>query len=177
MNLRDAREFYLNKKYKEIYVPTLVDADVINITCPAKEDLKNDNDLYHVASAEQGFIQLLKDGFPLNGKYFSISSCYRPADKNKGELYLEWFLKLELFDSIPKNYSFLLLDARKLYSEYLKTNPDLITIQPTSIGLDLVYNKIEIGSYGKRNIVINNKHFEFAYGTGFVPFRLNKAKK
>lgn len=194
VNLRWAANFYSFRGYEEVYVPTLVNKDIINSTCPVPEDMKTGDDFYHVASAEQGFIQMLYEGWKPEGSYFSMTACQRPYDKDRGELYQEWFIKLELFHSQKNKFFDLLGDARDCYSVYFGVPPNQIDIQHTNIGLDLYYKDVEIGSYGMRTVCFEKdinlpynhdeedpshkviETYSFAYGTGFVPYRLSKIK-
>jgi len=173
MDLAKARDFYTSKGYKLINVPTLVEADVINATCPPWGDFRSGSDLYHVASAEQGFVQLLKDGVPLyEPKYQAITACHRPSDKDRGEYYQEWFLKLELFTmALPEGWKYLMEDAKECYTSHLGYEPGVVQ---TEIGFDLELCGIEIGSYGSRKVSFSGRDYHFHYGTGFVPFRLSK---
>ncbi len=179
MELVNVRDFYKSKGYIETYVPTFVENDVINSTCPPGGNLYNDSNLHHVASAEQGFIQLIKNGINLNGKYQTITACHRPLDKDRGELYQEWFIKLELFNSDSSKYKEIMSDAIECYTKFFGKSGLVWTLK-TDIGLDIILSvdhSYELGSYGERDIKINKKNILFSYGTGFVPYRLEKAKK
>lgn len=200
MNLFNARTFYTLRGYEYIDVPTLVGADAINSTIP--EESKVDTkpilppDLYHVASGEQGFIELwLENLLPKDKKLQTITACQRPFDKDRGELYQEWFIKLELYNPDKNSFIDMLKDARDCYSMYFNVAPSALEVVSTPLGLDLFYNGIEIGSYGSRTLTFKDtvtypvqkdaqddgfyettKTLSFSYGTGFVPFRLEKAR-
>lgn len=184
MDLFEVIEYYSNIGYKHISVPTMVEADVMNSTLPPSAILdkkpEGTKQLFHVASAEQSFIQMLKNGWkPKDIYYQAVSACHRPFDKNKGELYQEWFIKLELF-FYNTSYLDLLSDALDLYSKDLfgdEDNSSKINVVHTNIGHDLIVENIEIGSYGARHINVGGKYFEFSYGTGYVPFRVQKVKE
>lgn len=172
MDLASARTYYLQRKYTEAYVPTLVDGKIINATCPPHGDFRPEGQVFHVASAEQGFLQMLYDGFFLQGKHQTTTACQRPCDKDRGPLYKEWFLKLELYDSDPNNWEELLSEARELYSHSLNVPLEMVQIEETDLGKDLVCKGIEIGSYGIREAL----GYTWSYGTGFVPFRFGIVK-
>lgn len=190
MDLAKAKFYYQELGYVYTNVPTLVESVVINSTCPPGGDFRSGSDLYHVASGEQGFVQMIKDYHDcydrdlkeiLSKPLQTITACHRPSDRHKGDLYQEWFLKLELYNPDPKEYIKLLQDARSCYAVYFGVQLTEITIEPTPLGLDLMYKGVEIGSYGKREVsflhpALGSSSFSFSYGTGFVPYRLEKVK-
>lgn len=174
VELLEAVSFYRCKGYKSITVPTVVEGRVVNATCPPWGDFRPDHGLYHVASAEQSFLQMMEEGYDLLGLYQATTACHRPSDADRGELYQEWFLKLELYSSdVHQGEELLLTDARECYAKHLNVPLEEIEVVPTELGRDLVFNGVEVGSYGIRLNVLG-RH-SWAYGTGFVPFRLGKA--
>lgn len=166
-----ALNHYYLARYYPMTVPSVVDDDIIKLTIPNNIPVLPHLNQYYVGSAEQSFLQIIKDG-NINqlmlGKYFAITPCHRTGDI--GEYNQEIFLKIELF-SITHNYRYLLKDALEFYSEHINCH----TI-PTAIGEDIVSEDgIELGSYGQRTLIINGETVTYAYGTGLAEPRLSQA--
>ncbi len=155
-------------------VPQVVPAEIMNATKPA--DVPEISAGHHViASGEQGLLYMLTEGCMDDDPreicaYQCTTMCRRPHDANKGHMYLEWFLKVELMvvgTPVPEDILYSVLGAAAgLYTEILGDTPRVVS---TDEGLDLVYNTpdVEIGSYGIRSY----GDFQWVYGTGFVPYR------
>lgn len=166
-----AIKHYSGLKYVSIDVPLVVDLDVIEYTKPKdRSALLHPNGKAFVGSAEQSFLQLIKNGMIFPNKVFAITPCHRDESPNTrpDEIY-EIFLKGELFIQHPC-YEMLMDDAYHFFKSYTK-----IEIIETDIGHDIIHSKsgIELGSYGKRTVIINGDKVTYSYGTGFAEPRLS----
>lgn len=169
--------YLTDKGYEMIDVPFYVDKDVSSFTRPEfKKDYHHGNDTSHnvyVASGEQSFLQLIKDGILTSGKYITLTPCVRDEYLSElSDIKLKVFMKLELIsltDSLDKAKVLLnqiLFDMINFYTDYF--NITILPIDDTSI--DLVVNDIELASYGIRNY--NGQYY--VYGTGIALPRFNK---
>jgi len=169
--LMEALRFYSSKGYVPIDVPLVVDMDVSEHTKP-----KGVPELYHgkvgddhkvyIASAEQSFIQLHKEGKLPNGKYMAVTPCYRHERFTSNTHYL-MFMKLELIvvggitfgncDDIIENVAD---DAREFYSK----QGHYVTEWNNDNEIDLTNrHNVELGSYGYRRMLDGTG---YVYGTG-----------
>lgn len=101
--LDKAINFYEKRGYAYKEVPWVVSPEVLNITRPKSIPEMKESAL--VASGEQSFLQLIKDGFLHTGKYCCVTPCYRPYDKDSSYYHKEQFIKLELID-FTQNFHF-----------------------------------------------------------------------
>lgn len=172
LKIAAAIEFYKGAGYRYIETPWVVDQDIIDITCPQERfSLKTgDHTTALVGSAEQGFLQLLKDGklWPYT-KYMSAGPCFRVEDVID-ELHQEQFFKIELFTTAP--------DAGHAHERFRETISDASKFMNTSEtvdtadGIDLTIGGIEVGSYGHRH---HDLVGHWAYGTGLAEPRYSQA--
>lgn len=173
-------EMYYRTRVGSQYVetPWIVDEDVALITTDSQEIRTSRGRL--VGSAEQGFIQLWRDGeLREPGLYHSISPCFR--DDVRDDLHERHFMKLELFYLLSANENFdstahrLMGYAQEIFRiEGLETD-----IEVTGAGTyDLVSRKkrIEVGSYGCRMANFGpHANFAWAYATGMALPRFSRA--
>jgi len=173
-----ALRYYHKKGYKNVekITPWTVNEDTSDITKP--QDRRNfyfNNDVI-VASGEQSFLQMIKDGTINPGKYSTYTPCFRDEDKID-DIHKQYFLKVELIEwwyddsnnfnsdeNLDKLHETIRI-CKDFYSQYME--PD---ITKTDDGFDIVdkITGIEIGSYGIRSYTINNKNIIWIYGTGLA---------
>lgn len=124
-----------------------------------------------VGSAEQGFIYLLFNNLLSQGKYFSVSPCFRVD--NYDSTHLPWFMKVELLIYSPGNEEIylksILQDSLSFFRLNTKNICEIISLNDGTYDINL--NGIEIGSYGIRNI----ENIQYVYGTGVALPRFNLA--
>ena len=197
--LARARQFYENKGFQYIEVPWLVEPAVSAQTKPHRDEsftLRagsfSDSPLELVGSAEQGFMQLMKNLQLKPGHYQSISPCFR-LESDYTRTHLPWFIKLELFSNfqssgadnlypthealvnVAKEFFTSLLLQRELESqleikdEHLaalkaEINSQLRVVEVGQEMQDIYLQQLEVGSYGKRHC----QWGEFLYGTGLA---------
>ncbi len=159
----EAQVFYKRYGFKHIDVPWIADKDICLLTAPENVTLYPIDNKYLVASAEQSFLQLLKDGKSLSGKYQTITPCFR--DDKIDFLHQRYFTKLELFDS-DINCS-MLECCLDFFKDFLPCE-----ILKTERGHDIISSKsrIELGSYGARDTIYG----KYYYGTGLAEPRLSR---
>lgn len=167
--------------YTTIEVPWWVDKDVVLHTAPEGSTLFEMpyNGLYMVASAEQSFLQLLKNGALNFGRYQAITPCFR--DDIPDWLHHIYFMKNELISINPTNVNSDLNDmidhASSFFSKILVD--DAVHVIETEdsrsiISFDIVTDDIiELGSYGIRTYGPHT----YVYGTGCAEPRLSTLLK
>lgn len=163
-NIVRALNYYTSLGYKHIEAPWLADLDTVMITCPPGRTVYPlANDGFLVASAEQGFLQLIKDKKIAPGKYISVGPCFR--DDTLDELHQRYFLKAELID-IPSpqgqikdlhkylsSLNTMLKEATSFFKEQIFELELVDTTQETghsSYDIKTKNGQIELGSYGLR---------------------------
>lgn len=174
--LLDANAWW-SKWFRKKMVPAMVSPEVMDFTCPPGV---RDNRVYGeggncvVASAEQSFLQLEKDGELEPGEWMAITPCYRD-EMVLDEEHLPVFLKLELFRYSRKK---VFMDAEawilaERFREFLFEIHSLPTeIVKTEIGWDVVYEDLELGSFGVRETM---RGYSYTYGTGLAEPRTSTA--
>ena len=169
-----SQEHYRQYGFVDTPTPWLVGEVAYHATCPP-EVVNGDMQwqaplgLYHVASAEQGFIQLLLSGERTPPKAQSTTPCFR-WEQRFDEDHLPFFYKLELYDQDTSDAALLSMIgiARVLFTK-LGVETD---IEETSEGYDVVTpERRELGSYGIRHF----RSFSWAYGTGIALPRFQQA--
>lgn len=161
--LMEAMSFYKKLGYVPCSCPMIVDEDVINYTLPVgRKALNHIDDGFYVGSAEQGFLQMIKENNIRHDKMMFITPCQRDEDI-LDESHLIVFMKVELI-SLSKP---IIQDVLSFY-KFKNYNVDVVM---TDVGYDLEINNIEVGSFGVNSF----KNVEYNYGTGLALPRLNFA--
>lgn len=174
-NIQLALNHYESRGYKLIDVPLVVDSESSEHTKPkGVRDLSHIDNKVYVASAEQSFIQLHKEGKLPDGKYCAITPCYRPERTLDETRYLV-FLKVELI--VVGLYKMnplmeMINDAKKFFNSILGDLPVEVGNLILDNEVDLIYNGIELGSYGYRKMLGGTQYY---YGTGCAEPRLSVA--
>ena len=188
--LAKAVRFYTERGYRQVEVPWVVSEDASLSTAPNRERgcaFCLDDGNYLVASAEQGFVDRIAKIPQTNGeKLFSISPCFRnePLDMTHSK----WFMKLELYVSVfdlpGANFDYYIAWLASDATRFFLENGVQTAMAPTDIGYDLVdRHGLELGSYGRRDVMIrydDSDHaypFSFVYGTGLALPRFSFAQE
>lgn len=160
--LTRALSFYKYRGYTFVDCLWEAPTDIIDITLGDNSILPSTKpNMAFVGSAEQSF--LAKSLSP--GKYVGITPCFRPNVEDA--LHQSYFMKVELFDSAKADYETMIADATDFFIN-VGAKP---VKQHTYIGVDLMHNDIEIGSYGERT----TDNLTWAYGTGIAEPRFSAA--
>jgi len=173
--ITDALCYYQALNYTLIDVPWTVSKEALEVTTPVGHDAENNRylDKYLVGSAEQSFLQLIKDDKLPFGQYVGVTPCFRNDDAD--ELHQKYFMKLELIHYLKRatidDLTNMMDDAIRFFSLYV--NVDVIETYDTRSGLsfDIEYNGIELGSYGFRH----RGDISWVYGTGIAEPRFSIA--
>ncbi len=165
--LARAQTFYKEKGFEVHPTPWLVEHDAYYATFPIhtkSRPWQAPNCMYHVASAEQGFLQLLLDGHKLSGRFQSTTPCFRDEERYDA-IHQPYFYKLELFSSYAtaKEVSYMLHSAQKLLKN-LGLDTKIVQMKDGSYDLLERASGIELGSYGIRKY---QQHI-WVYGTGIA---------
>ena len=171
----DSINFYLKHGFERIEAPWWVPENILNITKPSDAPEENyylkKNNKCLVASAEQSFLYMANQGLLPKGKFQATTPCFR--DEIQGEFKRKFFIKNELIitdDVNPEK----LKEVISLCFDFFKTqvnHPELLKIIPIDDTFDIVYNNIELGSYG-----IRSTHFvSWIFATGCAEPRLSRA--
>jgi len=161
-------QFYEAKGFKRIESPWTVTKSVSHITKPPDKvdwEILGKNKVL-VASGEQSFLYLYLKGFLPEGKYQTITPCFR--DEPFDQLHTKYFMKNELIitdDVTESSLLWLISCCRDFLQQEIGHKVELIE---TKDGYDLEYDGIEIGSYGIRSC----EYLKWIYGTGIAEPRL-----
>lgn len=180
--LAQSLSHYEKKGYTRIEAPWWVSQEIANITKPegVQDYFLPVNQKVLVASGEQSFLYMANKGRLPQGKFQTITPCFR--NESIGVLHKKCFMKNELIIAHSDKKSDLdqiIEDARSFFEQHVdkksliikkekahktKTNYDILL--KTKEGL------IELGSYGIRE----TSFIKWVYGTGLAEPRLSRAK-
>jgi aspartyl-tRNA synthetase len=181
--IMNAMNFYSGRGYAPVSVPYVIDVDVNAMTCPEycaapRHQKVGPNAGVYSGSAEQGFLQLMKDRAIGQGKYMAITPCVR--DEWCDETHFLTFLKVELIHIIKEPsykaaeammsdaYDFFMKSVGNTRSEVL----ELVNFDNLNYEHDILLNGFEIGSYGIRK---GYNGETYVYGTGIAEPRFSYA--
>lgn len=165
-----ALQWYEARGYKRVDLPWHASLDGIQSTL---DDLGRTYELsnlgYLVGSAEQSFVDALMSGTLGQGKFVSLTPCFR-KEPVFDTTHHPYFMKVELFDTNACNgRDFeIALDAKTFMEEISGRCAEIV---PTEIGYDLEINGIEVGSYSSRKYA----GFEWTCGTGIAEPRFTQS--
>lgn len=173
--LHESTLFYESKGFKRIESPWTVTKEISGITKPPEVidyEIIGKNKVL-VGSGEQSFLYLYLKGFLPPGNYQTITPCFR--EEIFDFLHTKYFIKNELIvteDVDMKTLLLVLESAKDFFSKYLDRN--LITEEwdRKNLSVDLLYDGIEIGSYGIRSC----NFLKWIFGTGAAEPRLSNLK-
>lgn len=160
-----AYDYYKSKGFEEIPLSNIIDIDINNFTCPeSRVKLLHSSNKVYCGSAEQSFLQYIKDHGELSGNFMCFTSCYRD-EPECDDVHLKMFEKLELF-STEKDF----IQMSKIAGEFFKSLGVNISYVKEGDFLDIYgesekYGQIEIGSYGSR--IYKGQRYTYATGVAF----------
>lgn len=188
IRIAHAVKFYAKRGYKMIDVPWMVSSWIDDITRPFnKEPLTVSNGKRLIASGEQGFLQMISQGNLPQGKWMTLTPCFRDDPDEIGGLHRSKFMKLELI-----NFDFPQFGAREMVDEMIKDaqryfkliidtmitrgDPDVaVTLQSGVLSQRFCQDIVsengshELGSYGFRH---HPRLGRWVFGTGVAEPRL-----
>ena len=175
-HLAESCKYYSGLGYKRIETPWWVSQDILDITKPPEAEGRATyflpaNKKCLVASGEQSFLYLANKGSLAPGRYFTITPCFR--DEVITTTHSKYFIKNELINTEEvneKTLNAMIVDAYGLF-QFLVPNECRLKIVETSLGFDILYDGIELGSYGIRSCGF----LDWIYGTGCAEPRLSRA--
>lgn len=182
-HLTSALEFYRKRGYAYVQdAPWHVSRDAYYATKPAEaRDVSIDVHMctgggdaiprYAVASGEQSFIQMLIEGYTLK-RALCITPCYRIEEYN--DWHRPYFMKAELINAHDVDQAHLMHMVHEACSFFEQFFPQVRVVQ-TDIGWDIVEkdSRMELGSYGIRELIVQGQHLQWIYGTGCAEPRLS----
>ena len=163
--LYEALKYYSELGYEMVDVPLLVDLDVSAHTKPeGVPELYHDNGKVYVASAEQSFLQLHKEGKIGNGMFMAVTPCYR-HERFVSDTHYLMFMKLELIViGVPSEQNSevitSVIDHAKNF--FLKQGHDINVWGNNPLDIT-TRDGMELGSYGERQTLDGTNYI---YGTG-----------
>lgn len=164
-----ALAYYQSIGYELVSVPYLVEPKYSKATSPdGRVDLEHNGKVY-VASAEQGFLQMLDKGLiPKHPKkYCAITPCYRDEDI-LNDTHYNIFLKIELFGLYDNFYQSMMCEAMSfMHKNGVATKTERVDVN--QIDLISVNSGVELGSYGRRLW----EGISYDYGTGLAEPRFS----
>lgn len=175
--LAEAQAFFEGHGFEYIEVPWAVSAEATAITLPAnKQAFALGDHGFLVGSAEQSFIEMIRNGVPLD-THCAITPCFR--DDKIDRWHQTGFVKLELFRFLPEGM------ARPVVQKYMRHMIDIasewhgrflrVTTIDTPEGVDIVCadSGVELGSYGVRWL---EGFGGWIYGTGHAEPRFGQVR-
>lgn len=172
--INNSIDFYQSNGFQRIESPWMVSEAISNITKPS--DRQNYIVTYGtktktlVASAEQSFLYLYLKGFLPYGRLQSCTPCFR--NETFDFLHTKYFIKNELIDTLNVNENSLKEIVNTALSFFQKYLPES-KVEKTKDGYDIVFNGMELGSYGIRKC----DFLKWVYGTGVAEPRLSSIIK
>lgn len=176
-NIQDSIEFYEKLGFKRVESPWTVTKAISDITKPVfgpgetipDFTIKEKNKVL-VASGEQSFLYLYNKGFLPKGQFQTVTPCFR--EDSFDSFHTKYFIKNELIktDNVDE-YS--LEYVIGVTFDFFKTKlGNEVTIQTIVPGkeYDIVYDGIELGSYGIRSC----DFLSWVYATGVAEPRLSR---
>lgn len=170
--INDSIEYYDLNKFTRIESPWTVSEYVDSITKPNfQQSFKlTHNNKCLVASGEQSFLYLYLKEFLPKGQFQTTTPCFRY--ENFDNLHTKYFIKNELIKTDTVNQ----LELEKIVDiclKYFKQYIPTANVIETNIGYDIVYENIELGSYGIRSC----DFLDWIYATGCAEPRLSSTIK
>lgn len=193
-SLAEATKVYRDRGYHDIETPWLVSEDAYYATTPPNKacfelfsapmmgccGATQASYGFLVASAEQGFIQLILDEklTPVS-LYQSTSACFR--DDEVDDLHQRHFMKIELCrylgrktpsdQNIQEHLMVMMLDAEHgMLEVYQDEQIELLLESTGPLSWDIKLNGIEVGSYGYRTYA--GHHWIFGTGLALPRFSI-----
>lgn len=125
-----------------------------------------------VASGEQSFIQMMVDGQPLK-RALCVTPCFR-WEQRLDEFRRIYFMKVELINAHDVDEGHLMHMVHDACSFFERSLPDIRVVR-TEQGYDIVEKdtRVELGSYGIRDVVVAGHRLRWVYGTGCAEPRLS----
>lgn len=166
----DAINYYTELGYKLVDVPQCVSFEVSQHTKPegVPELFHRGMDVY-VASAEQSFIQMQRDGNLPNGKYMAVTPCYR-QEGCLDDTHYSMFLKLELIVVGEKQSYNVMYDALGFLKPLTPHETYFMVTDEGEDTYDIMCDDVELGSYGVRYMLDGAP---YTYGTGLAEPRMS----
>lgn len=177
-HIADAVEFYTSRGYAyEPDAPWYVDSSAYVATRPAgATDIhlqvgNGASDGYPVASGEQSFIQMMLDGQPLK-RAICVTPCWR-WEPRPDVLRRRTFMKAEIINAQDVDEAHLvhmIHEASTFFERYVD-----VRVIKTLDGFDIVEKttRLELGSYGIRELVVAKQDLRWIYGTACAEPRLS----
>lgn len=174
--LDKAVQFYKDIGCLPAEVPYLVDSDIMAFTCPpgvVDRRLTHSDGKQYVASAEQSFLQMEKEGKleGFRGALMALTPCYRD-EAILDDVHFNIFLKLEIFDygaEADEEVLFWAIRMKRFFDQFSVTTH----ITKTEIGLDVISEGgLELGSFGCR---VSPRGVKYIYATGLAEPRASIA--
>lgn len=170
--IAESIEYYEQGGFIRIESPWTVSDAIAALTRPKEKEAYK---IEHtkkclVGSGEQSFLYLYNKGFLPRGKFQTVTPCFR--DDQFSTIHTKYFLKNELIVTDEVNVD-VLFKTVVLCENFLKTilGPAVYHIK-TSEGYDVMYEGIELGSYGIRNVGF----LKYIYATGLAEPRTSYCK-
>lgn len=179
-NISRAVEFYSARGYVyEPDAPWTVGHDAYYATRPDdSKDVSRSVGLafngYMVASGEQSFIQMMLDGQPLK-RAICVTPCHR-AEPRVDTLHRPYFMKAELINAQDVDEGHLvhmIHDACSFFEQFFSVR--VVQINDESYDIVEKGTRMELGSYGIRTMMTNDRYYRWVYGTACAEPRLSTA--
>jgi aspartyl/asparaginyl-tRNA synthetase len=165
--LDKAKQFYLLNGFRWTEVPWFIPKEFTKTTF-SKGTVFNTPTGDLLGSAEQSFIYLAYNNWIMEGKWCSITPCFREDEED--QWHQKYFIKLELFEWQGGDLEDMIDLAQTFFTQMIGGVVDRLE---TEEGYDLEYKGVELGSYGRRSY----EGIEWVYGTGLAEPRFSTARR
>lgn len=175
--LGKASEFYSSMGYVQVETPWMLPLSYMVGTKPHSDpSFQTSSGLFSnqphelVGSAEQGFGYWLAHNQLIEGRYFSVSPCFRVEQFD--QRHKPWFMKLELFiyssnEEQLNSELFAMIDQCMAFFKANSSNS--LELVQYGDSYDIEMHGVELGSYGIRD----SNYGRYVYGTGLALPRFN----
>lgn len=186
LNIAKAVAFYSNRGY--VYTPDapwIVDKAPYHTTKPkgavdviyTEANRSGDSTQHLVASGEQSFVAMMLDGQPLK-RAICVTPCFRVENYN--DWHRPYFIKAELINAHDVDEAHLvhMIHDACAFFESVGLSVRLLKTGRSDLGepsYDIVEKstRVELGSYGIRRTIVNERRLDWIYGTACAEPRLS----
>ena len=168
--LANSVEYYESHGYQRIESPWTVTKEISKVTSPPNASFFTieEKKKVLVASGEQSLLYLYNKGFLPKGKWQTITPCFR--DETFDSLHTKYFLKNELMITDSVNEATLISTIDDALNFFRQWAPESKVKETGPKSYDIVYDDIELGSYGMRYCPF----VKWVYGTGVAEPRFSR---
>lgn len=174
--LSAACAYYSDLGYAYRLMPWTAPLHTLMLTCPEETLIVNSDVGALVGSSEQSFLNADLESRLGVGRFLTITPCFR-VEAHPDRYHQDYFMKAELYVNEPDIGAGTVLsvmhDAFTFFQQIVDIEDGAGVLESvlTDDGIDILYNGIELGSYGLREVGGQR----WVYGTAIAEPRLSRA--